>query len=121
MDGQYDVSSHHEIGQLFLCHLIGSLISNEPASPQDIDPLSYSHDLFQLMGDDNDRNFRISQLPDDVKQLLHLLGCQHSRGLIQNENLGISVKGFEDLYPLLQTNRQRIDLCIRIDCQMIFL
>ena len=60
-------------------------------------------------------------MPDDLEQLVPLLGGEHRGGLVQDEDLGIPVQGFEDLHPLQHSYREGLDHRSRVDRQPVSL
>ena len=50
----------------------------------------------------------------NYKQLIHFLRSKNRSRLIKNQNIRLTVKSFQNLNPLLQAYRKRLDQSIRI-------
>jgi len=58
-----------------------------------------------------------SKRANDLHQPFHFLGCQHRRGLIQDEQPGVAVEQLQNLHPLLDPNRQVLHPSRGVDSQ----
>ena len=73
------------------------------------------------MGDQDD-GFPLGAQPfEDAEQLIRLGGGQNACGLIKDQDIGMAVKLFEDLDPLLMADAQILDDRVGIDFQPVFL
>ena len=72
------------------------------------------------MGDDHHRAAFGTQRVQRGKQPLFFARGQYRRGFVENEHLGIAVQQLEDLHPLLNANRQMLDLGPRVNRQPVF-
>ena len=61
----------------------------------------------------------VSDAADGTGQLITLGGGEHSRGLIQHQDLAVAVQGLQDLDPLLLAHGQLPHLGVGIDEQLI--
>src|SRR6266542_2596979 len=66
-------------------------------------------DLLQLVSDEYDRLPRFLQRAHDRKQLLSLLGREHGRGLVEDQDLRLSVECLHDLDALLNSYGKLLD------------
>ena len=62
------------------------------------------------MADEDDGFPLCDELAEVVEQLVDLLGHQHRRGFVQDEELGATVQHLDDLHPLLLSNGEAADL-----------
>ena len=70
------------------------------------------------MGDENDRLALAGQRAHDGKQFVCLLGSEDSGGFIEDQYLRFTIEEFNDLYFLLNTNRQISDQVIGVNWQV---
>ena len=73
------------------------------------DAVGHGKDLFQLVGDEQDRAPRLGQGPDDLEEPLGLLGREDGGGLVQDQHLGVADQRLDDLHPLLGAHGQVLD------------
>ena len=57
------------------------------------------------------------ELTHDLHQFIRLLRCQHSRRLVQNQDLRLTRQSLDDLDALLRTDRQILDERIGIQVE----
>ena len=93
--------AHHFLGETarrsFLRHHLG----NDRALPHDRHAVRDRHDFTELVGDQNDRLPLLAQPTEHFEKLIRLLGRQHCRRLVENQDLHPAVERFQDLDPLL--------------------
>ena len=100
LNGLHRVAAHHQAGDVAgrqLFHLIGA---HHLARPHDGQPVADGLHLVDLVGDKDDGVPALFQKQKLLEQLLRLLGGQHGRGLVQDDQVGVAVKAFEDLHLL---------------------
>ena len=61
----------------------------------------------------------LDQCAQGLEQVLHFARGEHRGRLIQNENGGLSIQGFEDLDALAQPDGKVLDQGLRINVEMI--
>jgi len=61
----------------------------------------------------------VHHLAHDNKQLFYLLGCQDGCWFVKDKQGCPPVERFNDLYPLLLTNRKLPDICIRLNLESV--
>src|SRR5579883_587108 len=103
---QQHVAPHHHARNLFLVRLFGYEMANHLAPAQHRDIIGDFQHLTQLMGDENNRLAAFHQSAQHDKEIVGLLWRQHAGRLIENQDIGAAIQHFENLDPLLQTNRQ---------------
>ena len=69
------------------------------------------------MSNEDNRRPRIGELTHDLHQFIRLLRCQHSRRLVQNQDLRLTRQSLDDLDALLRTDRQILDERIGIQVE----
>ena len=118
--GQVHLPAHHHQRQV-IDTAPGRLQAgiNHFAGAQNRDTVRDGGSLLQLVGDDNDAFSRRLQIPQNSKQLLHLLRGQNRRRLVQNQDIGAAIQGFQNLNPLLLTHRQILHLRVGVDTKVI--
>ena len=113
--------AHHHIGQGLLVGVFGIHRAHIFALAQYGDPIGHRHDLVQLVGDEEDALPLLGKLTHGGHQLVDLLGSQHGGRLVKNEDLIVPVEHFQNLYPLLHTDRDILHLGVQIHAQAVFL
>ena len=66
------------------------------------------------MGDKDDRLALGDQPAHDLEQFFGFLGREHRRGLVEDQDLGLTIEGFDDLHPLLHADRDVLNECIGV-------
>jgi hypothetical protein len=77
------------------------------------------HDLSQLVGDEDDRFAGVHEASHDFEELDDLLRCQDRGRLVEDQDVGVAIKGLDELDPLLCPNRELTDDGIRVDIESI--
>ena len=95
----------------------GRRVADDPASADDRDPVGDLEDLVQLVADEDDAVALGGEAAQDREDLLRLLGRQHGRGLVEDEDPGFAIERLEDLDTLLPADRQRPDLGVGVDVE----
>ncbi len=73
------------------------------------------------MRDENRRLPLVHHLAEDLDQIIYLLRRQHSRWLIQNQNVHVPIQQLQDLHSLLLAHRELPHICVRIHLQPVAL
>ncbi len=105
VDHELDVTTDHQLGQVVLVRLGRDPRADDLAAPDDRDPVGDLEDLVQLVADEDDRVALVGQPTQDREDLLGLLGRQHGRRLVEDEDPGVAVERLQDLDPLLPADR----------------
>ena len=114
--------AHHHRGQDPLADVLRLLQADELALAHDTHPVRDGHDLVELVGDDDHRHaLLLHDLAQHCEKLVCLLGCQHRRGLVQDQDIRAPVQRLEDLHPLLQTHADLPDHVRGVHMQAVFL
>src|SRR6056297_1584643 len=121
LNRQDHLAPNHQVGKVCFTGLGGFSLTDNFSSPQNIHAVGYRHYLFQFVGDDNNRNSRIAQPLDNLKQLINLLRGEHSGGFVQDEDIGLAVQCLQNFNTLLQTYRQRLHRRIGVYFQPVLL
>ncbi len=116
---QGDISPDHQPYELLLVKLGGRGLRHHLPAPQHRHVLRDSEDLSQLVRDQHDGGAARGHVTQHGEQPRGLLGSQHSRRLVQNEQLGIVVERAEDLGTLTHPDGQRVHDRLRIDAQPV--
>ena len=95
---------------------IGDLrFSLKVAIPQHGDIVADAHDLFEAVGDVDDRDAALLEVVDDVEQGLHLGAAQRRAGLVHDEHAHLGGQRLGDLDDLLFADAQVVDQFRRVD------
>ena len=81
--------------------------------------VSHSHDLVELMGDEQDGLALLLEPAHDLHQFVDLLRGQHSGRLVKDQDLVVAVQHLQNLYALLHTHRDIADECVRVYPQTV--
>ena len=111
------IAADHKQRELVLIGDVGGDGADVSAVAQDADPVANLHHLFQLVADEHDGRAAGGQPPERHHQFTRLLRRQDRGGLVQNEHLGATAQGADDLHALLLTDRQVGHQCLRIQRQ----
>ena len=95
----------------------GSALADDPAAPDDGDPVGDLQDLVELVADEDDAVALGGEAPEDREDLLGLLGRQDGGRLVEDEDPRVPVERLEDLDALLPADRERADLGVRVDLE----
>ena len=74
------------------------------ALAHDRDVVGDVHDFTQFVRDDQDGDALAFQVAQHVKQLIGFLRCEYAGWLVQNQDVGLTVQGFENLDALLHAD-----------------
>ena len=105
---QQHVAADHHPRQLLLGRALAVDCVNSLASPQHRDPIRDLEDLVELVRDEDHGDTLVGQRLQDLEELVRLLGGQHGRGLVQDQDVRAPVQGLEDLDPLLLPDGDRL-------------
>ena len=117
---EIDVPADHHGGKLFHGGVLCFHGADVFALAQDAAPVRHGHDLRQLMTDEKDGFAFGRQVPHDLHELFDFLGCQYGGGLVKNQDFIVAVQHFQNLGPLLHTDGDILDFCVRIHLQTVF-
>ena len=81
----------------------------------------HSHDLVELVGDEEDGLPLLGKAPHDLHELVDLLGGQHGGGLVEDQNLIVPVEHLQDLGSLLHTNGDVLHLGVQIHMELVLI
>jgi len=95
-------------------------LPDDLAPSENSDPIGYVEDLTQLVGDEDDPLARLLQPVDDLEELFHLLRGEYGRGLVEDDDLGVTEQNLDDLDPLLDADWKVLDDGLRIDEEPVF-
>ena len=113
-------AAHHHVGEGLLVRFAGVHGADVLALAQNGDPVGHSHDLVELVGDEQDALAFLGKLPHGVHQLVDLLGGEHGGGLVENEDLIVAVEHLQDLHALLHANGDVLHLGIQVNFEAVF-
>ena len=111
---QLDGSSDHHATQFFRRRVADIDRADALAFAQDRNPVSYFHDLIELMGNEQDRLPLFGQILHDLHEFFNFLRCQYCRRLIEDQDVIVPVEHLENLGSLLHAYGDILDLRIRI-------
>ena len=116
---QVHLPAGHVPGDLGGVGIVGDQIGHRPTVPEHGHPVGQGHHLPELVGDEQDGAPGIAQAPDDLEQLVPFLRGEHGGGLVEDQDPSIPVERLEDLHPLQNTYRQRLDHRLRVNRQAV--
>ena len=91
--------------------------ADDPAAPDDRDPVGDLEDLVELVADEDDAVALLGEPAEDGEDLLGLLRRQHGGRLVEDEDPGVAIERLEDLDPLLPADGQLADLDVGVDLE----
>ncbi len=121
VDLELDRTTDHHLGQVLLTDIRYIDGADVSSPPEDGAAVGHLLDLPQLVGDQEDGLALALQLPQDLHQLVDLLGGQHRRRFIEDDDVGVSEEGLEDLHPLLLADGDLLDQGVGIDGEAVLL
>jgi hypothetical protein len=120
--GLLDLQAHraadHERGQLLLGR-VRRRDADRAAAPDHRDPVRDGLDLFELVGNEDDRLASLGEPAHDREQLLGLLRGEHGGRLIEDEQVDVPGEGLDDLDPLLRADGQVLHQLVRVDWKAV--
>ena len=121
IDRKLYIPPHHHVGEL----LFGGVrdVDRTDALPlaEYRTAVGYRHNLVEFVGD-KQNGFSLSCKPaHDMHQFVNFLRGQHCRRLIENQDLIVAVKHFQDFRPLLHPDCDIFDLGIQIHVETVLL
>jgi len=96
----------HFLGQTAWRGLGGDDLAHHRTLPHHRHAVGDRHDFAKLVGHQDDRLSLLAQSAQRFEKLIGFLRRKHRGRLVQNQNLGASIKRFENLHPLLESHRQ---------------
>ena len=113
-------AADHQRGQLVLRGVRGGG-ADRAAAPDHGDPVGDGLDLFELVGDEDDRLAGVGERAHDREQLVGLLRGEHRGRLVQDQQVDVAGERLDDLHPLLRADRQVLHQGVRVDRQAVAL
>ena len=93
-------SADHHAGQLALVRGARSGAHHAPA-PHDADAIADGPHLAQLVTDEDDGETLAHEAPQGLEERFDLVGHEHGRGLVEDEDAAVACQGLDDLDALL--------------------
>jgi hypothetical protein len=116
LHAQEHLATHHEAGQALLGRALARHRLDGPAAPQHGDAVGDVEHLAELVGDEDDRRAHVvAERVQDPEEVGRLLRGQHRGGLVQDQDLGVSVERLHDLDPLLHADRDLLHPRVGVD------
>ena len=115
------ITAHHHAGQLLLRRVRDVHGTHVFALPKNGAAVGHSHDLRQLMGNEENTLSLIFKAAHDLHQFVDFLRRKHSRRLIEDQDLVVAVQHFQNFNSLLHTYGNVRNIGIRIHLQAILL
>src|SRR5438445_10109844 len=115
VDSQLDLTAHHQLREVVLIGLGWDAAADHLPAADDRDAISNLQHLVQLVADEDDAGALGSEPAQHREDLLGLLGREHRRGLIENQDVRVPIQRLENLDPLLPSNREAADAKVWID------
>src|SRR5215210_5056172 len=115
VDDERHFAAHHQLGEVVLVRLRGHPRPDDPAAANDGDPVGNRQHLVELVADEDDARALGLEAAEDAKDLERLLGRQHGRRLVEDEDSRAPIERLEDLDPLLLPDAQLVDADARVE------
>ena len=112
-------AAHHHRGELRAVGLGRRYMIDHAAGAHHGDAVGQRHDLAQLVGDQDDGPALVSQRPQDAKEVVDLLRREHTRRLVEDQDVGAAVECLQNLHPLLQADGQRAHDGVGVDVEPV--
>jgi hypothetical protein len=119
MDDELHRTPDHHPRQLRLGRVGRRGAARDLAPSQDGDAVGDLQHLLELVGDEDDRGPFLGEGPHDLEELLGLLGRQDGGGLVEDEDVRLSVEGLDDLDALADPDRQVLDQRVGRNAQVV--
>ena len=116
-----DITAYHHAAQFFLSGVLDIDCADIFAAAKNGAAVRDSHDLIELVGDEQDRLAFCRKVLHDHHEIVDLGGGQHGGGLVEDEDLVVSVEHLEDLCALLHTDSDILYFGIEVDLEAVFL
>ena len=117
LDPQEDIATDHRAGERRLGRSLPRNRLDLLAAAQHRDPVGDLEHLVQLVADEDDRLAVRLQAPNDLEQLVRLLGRQYRGRLVEDQDVGTAIERLQDLDPLFLAHRDVADERARINGQ----
>ena len=114
-------AADHHVGKLLLRGLARVDRADVLTLAQDAHAVGNLHDLIELVGDEEDGFAFAGKLLHRGHQLLDLLRGEHRGRFVEDEDLVVAVEHLQDLDALLHTDRDILDLGVKVDVQAVAL
>ena len=111
--GQF--ATHHQLGQLPSVDLVRGGGGHRRALADDGDVVAHRQHLVEFVRDEDDRGAVVDQAAQGDEQLVDLLGHQHRRGFVEDEDAGTAVEHLQDLDSLALADTERAHRRIEVE------
>ncbi len=119
VDVQGDGVAHHHIRESLGICLAGPHGADVLALAKDRHLVGKGHDLMELVGND-DNGFSVGlHGPEDIEELVRLLGGEDGGGLVQNQNAGSPVEDLDDFHRLFLGDGHVVDFLAGVDVEAV--
>ena len=119
VDVQGDGVPDHHVGHFLGVGLGGRHVADELPVAQDGHAVGERLHLVHFVGDDDNGLSVVAHVAQHGKELIGLLGSEHGRGLVQNQDVCAAVEDLDDLNGLLLGNRHVVDLLVRVHLKAV--
>ncbi|MPN51681.1 hypothetical protein SDC9_199330 [bioreactor metagenome] len=119
--GKAHVSAHHHAGELLFRGFGNVHRADALTLAQDGASVGHRHDFVELVRDKENALSLPGKAAHDLHQLVDFLRREHGGGLVEDKDLIVPVKHFQDFHPLLHAHRNILDERVRVHPQAILL
>ena len=112
-------ASNHQFSQFLAVGFCGFAVRYHLSVAHDRHIVGDRHNLAQLVGNQNNAHAFVAKVVQNFEQLVGFLRCQDTGGLVQDEDVGTSKQGLEDLHSLLLPYREIAGEGIGIDVEAV--
>ena len=114
-------AADHHVGKLLLGGILRVDRADVLALAQNAHTVGDLHDLVELVGDEEDGFAFAGKLLHRGHQLFDLLRGQHRGRLVEDEDLVVAIQHLQNFDALLHTDRDILDLGVKVDVQAVAL
>ena len=108
-------TAEHRLEKGILRELLGRRVMHHAATSQDGDVRTVVQNLFEAVGDEENRETGVAQCAEKLKEAARLAQAQSGRGFIKHENVASVQDGARDRDQLTLGDRQRVDSRVDVD------